>query len=61
MRPSTIIIVILVIGAGAAGAWLVFAPRTPVPGQETAPRAGDFFKPPRDYKTSGGQQMKPRW
>ncbi|MBO4228092.1 entry exclusion protein TrbK [Bradyrhizobium neotropicale] len=61
MRPSTIIIVILVIGAAAAGAWLVFAPRRPVPGQGTASRASDFFKPPQDYKTSSGQQMKPRW
>ncbi len=61
MRASIIIVVILVIGAGAAGAWLVFAPRTPVPGQGTASRASDFFKPPQDYKTSGSQQMKPRW
>lgn len=61
MRPSTIIIVVIAIGASAAGAWLVFAPRAPVPGQKTASPAGDFFKHPQDYKTSGGQQMKPRW
>lgn len=61
MRASIIIIVIIVIGAGAAGAWLFLVPRKPVPGQGTAPRASDFFKPPQDYKTSGGQQMKPRW
>lgn len=61
MRASIIIVVIIAIGAGAAGAWLVFAPRTPVPGQGTASRASDFLKPPQDYKTSGGQQMKPHW
>ncbi|BAP81993.1 Ti type entry exclusion protein TrbK [Bradyrhizobium diazoefficiens] len=60
MRPSTIIIVILAIGAGAAGAWLVFAPRA-YGGQPAASRSSDFFKPPQDYETSGGQQMKPRW
>jgi Ti type entry exclusion protein TrbK len=62
VRPSIIIIIVVIaIGAGAAGAWLFFAPRAPVPGQGTASRASDFFKPPQDYKTSGGQQMKPRW
>lgn len=61
MRPSTIIIVIVVIGAGAAGAWLVFALRAYGPGQPAASRSSDFFKSPQDYKTSGGQQMKPRW
>ncbi|MGY3116154.1 Ti type entry exclusion protein TrbK [Bradyrhizobium sp. S3.14.4] len=61
MRPSTIIIVVIAISACAAGAWLFFAPRAPVPAQGTASRASDFFKPPQDYKTSGGQQMKPRW
>lgn len=62
MRPSTIIIVVIAIGACAAGAaWLFLAPRTPAPGQGTASRASDFFKPSQDYKTSGGQQMKPRW
>ena len=61
MRPSTIIIVVIAIGTCAAGAWLFFAPRAPVPGQGTASPAGDFFKPPQDYKTSSGQQMKPRW
>ncbi|MFK4484976.1 entry exclusion protein TrbK [Bradyrhizobium sp. USDA 336] len=61
MRVSIIIVVVIVIGACAAGAWLFLAPRTPVPGQGTASRASDVFKPPQDYKTSGGQQMKPRW
>ncbi|WP_035696714.1 DUF2749 domain-containing protein [Bradyrhizobium liaoningense] len=61
MRASIIIVVIIVIGASTAGASLVFAPRTPGPGQGTASAAGDVFKPPQDYKTSGGQQMKPRW
>jgi len=61
VRPSTIIIIVIAIGACAAGAWLLLAPRTPVPGQGTASRASDFFKPPQDYKTSAGQQMKPRW
>ncbi|MDA9448303.1 MULTISPECIES: entry exclusion protein TrbK [unclassified Bradyrhizobium] len=61
MRVSIIIIVVIMIGAGAAGAWLVFRPSAPMPGQGTASRASDFFKPPQDYKTSGGQQMKPRW
>ncbi|GLR87729.1 entry exclusion protein TrbK [Bradyrhizobium iriomotense] len=61
MRVSIIIVVVIVIGAGAAGAWLAFAQRTPVSGQGTASRASDFFKPPQDYKTSGGEQMKPRW
>ncbi|BAR63583.1 Ti type entry exclusion protein TrbK [Bradyrhizobium diazoefficiens] len=61
MRASIIIVVITVIGASTAGAWLVFAPRTPVPGHGTASRASDVFNPPQDYKTSGGQQMKPRW
>ncbi|MHC2566275.1 DUF2749 domain-containing protein [Bradyrhizobium liaoningense] len=60
MRAS-IVIVIVAIGAGAAGAWLVFAPRRPEPGQGTPSRASDVFNPPQDYKTSGGQQMKPRW
>ncbi|MCK1326682.1 DUF2749 domain-containing protein [Bradyrhizobium sp. 156] len=59
MRPSTIIIVI-VIGAGAAGTWLFLAQRTSVLGR-TESRAGDFFTPTQDYKTSGGQPMKPRW
>ncbi|MBR0883216.1 Ti type entry exclusion protein TrbK [Bradyrhizobium japonicum] len=61
MRPSTIIIVVIAIGACAAGAWLFLAPHTPRPGQGTASAAGDVFTPPQDYKTSGGQQMKPRW
>ncbi|UEM18242.1 DUF2749 domain-containing protein (plasmid) [Bradyrhizobium barranii subsp. barranii] len=61
MRPSTIIIVVIAIGACAAGAWLFLAPHTPRPGQGTASAAGDVFNPPQDYKTSGGQQMKPRW
>lgn len=60
MRAS-IIIIVVAIGASTAGAWLVFAPRTPVPRHGTASRASDFFNPPQDYKTSGGQQMKPRW
>ncbi|MCP1845854.1 Ti type entry exclusion protein TrbK [Bradyrhizobium sp. USDA 4524] len=61
MRSSTIIIVVIAIGACAAGAWVFFARRGPVAGQGTESRASDFFKPTQDYKTSGGQQMKPRW
>jgi Ti type entry exclusion protein TrbK len=61
VKPSTIVIVVIVIGAGAAGSWLVFAPRASTSPQAASSRAGDFFKPPQDYKTSGGQQMKPRW
>jgi len=61
VRGSTIVIVVVAIGACAAGAWLVFAPRAPVPAQGAASRANHCFKPPQDYKTSGGQQMKPRW
>ncbi|MCP3468613.1 entry exclusion protein TrbK [Bradyrhizobium sp. CCGUVB23] len=60
MRPFTIIIVI-VIGAGAAGAWLFFAPHGAGSSQGGSQRAGDFLKPPQNYKTSGGQPMKPRW
>lgn len=57
MRRSAIIIVVIAIGACAAGAWLLFA----LHGAGTTRRASDFFKPSQDYKTSGGQQMKPRW
>ncbi|WP_373691821.1 DUF2749 domain-containing protein [Bradyrhizobium japonicum] len=46
MRPSTIIIVVIAIGACAAGAWLFLAPHTPRPGQGTASAAGDVFTPP---------------
>ena len=59
MRPSTIIIIVIVIIAGAAGAWLVIGSRARRASQTEASR--NFFKPPQDYKTSGGQQMKPRW
>lgn len=58
MRPSTIIIAIIVFVA-CAGAWLVVGPCATNPWQTEASR--NFFKPPQDYKTSGGQQMKPRW
>ncbi len=30
-------------------------------GTATFGGAGDFFKAPQDYKTTGGQKMKPRW
>ncbi len=59
MRPSTIINSVIVFVACAAGAWLVIEPRATNPSQTEASR--NFFKPPQDYKTSGGQQMKPRW
>jgi Ti type entry exclusion protein TrbK len=61
VKPSTIIIVIIAIGAGAAGAWLALAPRAPVSACDTTSRAHDFFKAPQDYKTTGGQKIKPRW
>ncbi|ABE65139.1 hypothetical protein Nham_4564 (plasmid) [Nitrobacter hamburgensis X14] len=61
MKPSTIIIVIIAIGAGAAGAWWLLAPRAPAPTSDATSRAHDFFKAPKDYKTTGGQKMKPRW
>ncbi|MBK3666254.1 entry exclusion protein TrbK [Bradyrhizobium diazoefficiens] len=61
MRRSAIIIVVIAIGACAAGAWLFFALHGAGTSQGTTQRASDFFKAPQDYKTSGGQQMKPRW
>ncbi|MFT4118331.1 entry exclusion protein TrbK [Bradyrhizobium sp.] len=56
-----IVIAVIAIGSGAVVAWFVFAPRTSGAGQDAASRARSFFKPPQDYDTSGGQQMKPRW
>lgn len=61
MKRSVVIIVVIAIGACAAGAWLFFAPHGTGTSQGAMQRASDFFKPPHDYKTSGGQQMKPRW
>ncbi len=61
MRPSTIIIVVIMFMACAAGAWLVMGPRSTSSSQTEASRASGLFKAPQDYKTSGGQQMKPRW
>jgi Ti type entry exclusion protein TrbK len=61
VRPSTIIIVVLVLLVCGAGAWLVMGPRVSSPPQSDVSRGSDFFKPPQDYKTTGGQQMKPRW
>ncbi|UFW92207.1 DUF2749 domain-containing protein (plasmid) [Bradyrhizobium barranii] len=61
MRPSTIILVLIAIGISAAGASLLLAPRMPIPAHGTGSGGDDFVKPPQDYKTSGGQQMKPRW
>jgi len=61
VKPSTIVIVVIVIGVGAAGAWWLLAPRAPAPAQDAASSAGTFLKPPHDYKTTGGQKMKPRW
>ncbi len=60
MRPSAIIIVVIAIGACATGAWLFLARGPSAPTQDET-RAGNFFKLPQDYKTSGGQPMKPRW
>lgn len=61
MRRSAIIIVVIAIGACAAGAWLLFALHGDGTSQGETQRASDIFKAPQDYKTSGGQQMKPRW
>jgi Ti type entry exclusion protein TrbK len=62
VRPSAIIIIVLIVIAACAGgaSWLL-APRAPAPAQDAASRAGTFVKPPHDYKTTGGQKMKPRW
>jgi Ti type entry exclusion protein TrbK len=61
VRPFTIIVVVLVLLVCGAVAWLVMAPRVPSSPQADTSRGSDFFKPPQDYKTTGGQQMKPRW
>jgi Ti type entry exclusion protein TrbK len=62
VRPSAIIIIVLiVIAACAGGAWWLLAPRTPEAAASVPTRASDFFKAPQDYKTTGGQKMKPRW
>lgn len=61
MKPTSIIIVVIVIGAGAAGSWLFFGQRASTSPQAVLSHARDFFKVPQDYKTSGGQKMKPRW
>ncbi|MCK1732345.1 entry exclusion protein TrbK [Bradyrhizobium sp. 142] len=61
MRRSAIIIIVTALGACAAGAWLFFATQGSGSSQGATQRGSDFFKPPQDYKTSGGQQMKPRW
>ncbi|MET4214528.1 entry exclusion protein TrbK [Bradyrhizobium sp. LA2.1] len=62
MRRSAIIIVVTALGACAAGAWwLLFATQGSGSSQGATQRGSDFFKPPQDYKTSGGQPMKPRW
>ncbi len=58
LSKRTITVVIVVV-ACAAGAWFVMGSRAPSASQTEASR--NFFKPPQDYKTSGGQQMKPRW
>lgn len=59
MRPSTIVIAVIVIVAGAAQAWLVMSSCATDPAQTEV--SHNSFKPPQDYKLSGGQQMKPRW
>ncbi|MCP3477860.1 entry exclusion protein TrbK (plasmid) [Bradyrhizobium sp. CCGUVB1N3] len=59
MKRSAIIIVVIAISACAAGAWLFVAPHSS--SQGATQRGSEFFKPPQDYKTSGGQPMKPRW
>ena len=46
------IVVVAVIGIGAT-LW-VNVIRPPAPG-------GDFFAVPREYPTSGGQELQPRW
>ncbi|MFG1428845.1 entry exclusion protein TrbK [Roseixanthobacter glucoisosaccharinicivorans] len=61
MKPSTIMLLIIAVGACTAGAWLFVTTRTPVPPSGASPHTAEFFKPPQDYKTTGGQQMKPRW
>ncbi|UPU01720.1 DUF2749 domain-containing protein (plasmid) [Bradyrhizobium barranii subsp. apii] len=40
---------------------MFFAPHGAGSSQDGSQRAGDFLKPPQNYKTSGGQPMKPRW
>lgn len=60
MKSSTIMIIVA-IGTVAVGAWWLLAPRTSVPASDATSRADDFFKVPQDYKTTGGQKMKPRW
>jgi Ti type entry exclusion protein TrbK len=61
VKPSTTIMVIIAIGAGAVGAWWLLAPHAPAPASDATSRAHDFFKAPQGYKTTGGQKMKPRW
>ena len=46
------IVVVAVIGIGSV-AWINLS-RAPAPD-------GDFFAMPREYPTSGGQDLKPRW
>jgi Ti type entry exclusion protein TrbK len=60
VRPFKIIIVVAAVAACAGGAWVFFGQRG-LAEKNAASRAHDFFKPPQDYKTTGGQQMKPRW
>jgi Ti type entry exclusion protein TrbK len=56
-----IIIVVIAAGVCAAGAWWLLSPRTREGAASVPTRASDFFKAPQDYKTTGGQKMKPRW
>jgi Ti type entry exclusion protein TrbK len=47
-------LVVTVVGAGA-GLWIVSS-------RENATESGrEFFSAPRDYDTTGGQEMRPRW
>jgi len=54
------IVIIAAVAACVGGVWVFYAQRGPAP-TDAASRGSDFFKPPQDYKTTGGQQMKPRW
>ena len=61
MKRQTIIVAVVIAAALCGGLWLVLSPRASVPPQSERAKASDFFGSTRDYPTSGGQQMKPRW
>ncbi|GLS34919.1 hypothetical protein GCM10010869_05070 [Mesorhizobium tianshanense] len=59
MRPIHLFIIILVVAFGTI-AWVFLSP--PSPPKATRPaQQGDFLDSTRDYDTTGGRQMKPRW